>query len=285
MQGQYEIARLSSDAVARAVALSTGAGSLARRRRGHGEFSMALCRRHDGLRATIVDQPAAPARAATSSRPPGNERPRDPPRGRHVRDRLGGPHDGALAFNINHHLPPEQIRPSSPASPRPAARRSALCPGPLRPPGRAAPQRRQLPGPLLPPDIGCRHVRHREVSEWLRSSGSPSRRSGACRSSPPGPAPGGEALAGSEQVGAGVAAAWTRGGTRACARARWRVAMASSGAPIAVASQSDSATWTRARARGRRRRPATRARRGRTRRAQPRGTPRRAASGPETRWA
>src|SRR5919201_6193762 len=59
IQGQYEVARLSSDAVARAVRLPGEPQSLLDVAGGHGEFSMALCRRHDGLSATVVDLPGS----------------------------------------------------------------------------------------------------------------------------------------------------------------------------------------------------------------------------------
>jgi SAM-dependent methyltransferase len=76
----------------------------------HGEFSMALCRRHEGLKATIVDLPGSArvgqkivAEAGMSDR---------------VRHVVGdmfevdyeGHYDAALCFNIIHHLSPEQIR-------------------------------------------------------------------------------------------------------------------------------------------------------------------------------
>lgn len=108
--GQHQLARLSSAAVARAVALPDGAGSLLDVAGAHGEFSMALCRRHEGLRATVVDLPGSArvgreivAHAGMAERV------------RHVEGDmfaadLGGPHDGALAFNIVHHLSPEQAR-------------------------------------------------------------------------------------------------------------------------------------------------------------------------------
>jgi SAM-dependent methyltransferase len=104
--GQYELARLSSDALAAAVPLGPSARSLLDVAGGHGEHAMALCRRHAGLAATVVDVPSA-ARV-----------------GRHVVERagladrvrfvegdmfdadLGGPHDGALAFNVVCHLAP-----------------------------------------------------------------------------------------------------------------------------------------------------------------------------------
>ena len=108
--GQYQIARLSSDRVAKAVALDRGASSLLDVAGGHGEFSMALCRRHPDLRATIVDLPGSArigreivAEAGMSDRVGYVE-------GDMFEAELGGPHDGALCFNIIHHLSPESAR-------------------------------------------------------------------------------------------------------------------------------------------------------------------------------
>jgi hypothetical protein len=108
--GQYQLARLSSAAVARAVALAPGAASLLDVAGGHGEYSMALCRRHDGLRATIVDLPGSAhigreivAEAGLSDRVAHVD-------GDMLVADLGGPHDGALAFNIIHHLSPDTVQ-------------------------------------------------------------------------------------------------------------------------------------------------------------------------------
>lgn len=108
--GQFQLARLSSAAVAKAVALPAGARSLLDVAGGHGEFSMALCRRHAGLHATVVDLPGS-ARVGQAI----VERAGMSQRVRYVVDDmfsadLGGPHDGGLAFNIVHHLSPEQAR-------------------------------------------------------------------------------------------------------------------------------------------------------------------------------
>jgi hypothetical protein len=56
---QYQLAKLSSAAVAKAVALPAGARSLLDVAGAHGEFAMALCRRHDGLSATVLDLPGS----------------------------------------------------------------------------------------------------------------------------------------------------------------------------------------------------------------------------------
>lgn len=110
IRGQYQIARLSSAEVAKEIPLVRGAHQVLDVAGAHGEFSMALCRRHEGLRATIVDLPGSArvgeeivAEAGMSDR---------------VRHLVGdmfevdydGHYDGALAFNIVHHLSPEQAR-------------------------------------------------------------------------------------------------------------------------------------------------------------------------------
>ncbi|HET9676101.1 MAG TPA: methyltransferase [Solirubrobacterales bacterium] len=110
IRGQYQIARLSSAEVAKAIPLARGAGAVLDVAGAHGEFSMALCRRHEGLQATIVDLPGSArvgeqivAEAGMSDRV-----------NHLVGDMFevdyGGPYDGALCFNIIHHLSPEQMR-------------------------------------------------------------------------------------------------------------------------------------------------------------------------------
>ncbi|MGN6254169.1 MAG: methyltransferase domain-containing protein [Solirubrobacterales bacterium] len=110
IRGQYQVARLSSAEVAKAIPLARGAHAVLDVAGAHGEYSMALCRRHEGLRATIVDLPGS-ARV-------GEEIVAEAGMGDHVRHLVGdmfevdydGHYDGALAFNIIHHLSPEQIR-------------------------------------------------------------------------------------------------------------------------------------------------------------------------------
>jgi ubiquinone/menaquinone biosynthesis C-methylase UbiE len=110
IRGQYQIARLSSDEVAKAIALPGEPESVLDVAGGHGEFSMALCRRHPGLSARIVDLPgsaaigrAIVAEAQMSDRVTFVE-------GDMFEADLDGPHDGALCFNIVHHLTPESAK-------------------------------------------------------------------------------------------------------------------------------------------------------------------------------
>ena len=110
IRGQYQLARLSSDEVAKAISLRGEPSSVLDVAGGHGEFSMALCRRHPGLKATIVDLPGSArigreivAEAQMGDRVSYVE-------GDMFEADLGGPHDGALCFNIVHHLSPETSR-------------------------------------------------------------------------------------------------------------------------------------------------------------------------------
>jgi len=106
--GQYEIARLSAAEVARAIRLPPEPSALLDVAGGHGWFAAQLCERHAGLTATVVDLPGSArvgrqiiAAAGLSDRV------------RHVDGDmfsadLGGPYDGALAFDIIHHLSADQ---------------------------------------------------------------------------------------------------------------------------------------------------------------------------------
>jgi ubiquinone/menaquinone biosynthesis C-methylase UbiE len=107
--GQYELARLSAGEVARAVDLGERPTALLDVAGGHGWFSAELCRRHETLRATVVDLPGSArvgrriiAQAGMSDRVEHVE-------GDMFEADLGGPYDGALVFDIVHHLSAEQI--------------------------------------------------------------------------------------------------------------------------------------------------------------------------------
>ena len=108
--GQYQLARLSSDAVAKAVALPRDPESLLDVAGGHGEFSMALCRRHPALRARIVDLPGSAAIGRDIVAAAGMSERVSYVEGDMFEADLGGPHDGALCFNIVHHLSPQSAR-------------------------------------------------------------------------------------------------------------------------------------------------------------------------------
>jgi ubiquinone/menaquinone biosynthesis C-methylase UbiE len=110
IRGQYQIARLSSDEVAKAVPLQRGAHSLLDVAGAHGEFSMALCRHHPGLKATVVDLPGSARIGREIVSGAGMDDRVHHLEGDMFEADLGGPHDGALCFNIVHHQTPEQAR-------------------------------------------------------------------------------------------------------------------------------------------------------------------------------
>ena len=76
---------------------------------GHGWFSAELCKRHPSLKATVIDLPGSArvgreiiAQAGMSDRVEHRD-------GDMFEADLGGPYDGALVFDIIHHLPGEQV--------------------------------------------------------------------------------------------------------------------------------------------------------------------------------
>jgi hypothetical protein len=172
IRGQYEIARLSSAEVAKAVPLARGAHSILDVAGAHGEFSMALCRRHPNLRATVVDLPGS-ARV-------GREIVAEAGMAERIRHLEGdmfevefdAHHDGALCFNIVHHLTPER------ATALFERIRSALRVGaPLcvldlyvRPPGRQ-PDTSALLGLFFHLTSGAETYTAEQVSAWLSEAG------------------------------------------------------------------------------------------------------------------
>jgi hypothetical protein len=110
IRGQYQLARLSSAEVAKAVPLAKGAHSLLDVAGAHGEFSMALCRQHPGLKATVVDLPGSARVGREIVSGAGMDDRVHHVEGDMFEADLGGPHDGALCFNIVHHQTPDQAR-------------------------------------------------------------------------------------------------------------------------------------------------------------------------------
>ncbi|HEX4186391.1 MAG TPA: methyltransferase [Solirubrobacteraceae bacterium] len=107
--GQFELARLSAGEVAKAVRLASKPTALLDVAGGHGWFAAELCRRHPTLTATVLDLPGSARigraiieRAGMSERVRHNE-------GDMFNAELGGPYDGALVFDIIHHLSGEQV--------------------------------------------------------------------------------------------------------------------------------------------------------------------------------
>lgn len=110
IRGQYQVARLTSGEVAKAVPVGRNAHSVLDVAGAHGEYSMALCRRHPGLRATIVDLPGSARVGREIVSGSGMEDRVEHVVGDMFEADFGGPHDAAMAFNIIHHLSPERIR-------------------------------------------------------------------------------------------------------------------------------------------------------------------------------
>lgn len=107
--GQYEIARLSAAEVAKAIKLPAQPQALLDVAGAHGWFSAELCKRHEGLKATVLDLPGSArvgreiiAAAGMSDRVEHRD-------GDMFESELGGPYDGALLFDIVHHLSAEQV--------------------------------------------------------------------------------------------------------------------------------------------------------------------------------
>jgi hypothetical protein len=172
IRGQYQLARLSSAEVAKALPLQRGAHSLLDVAGAHGEFSMALCRQHPGLKATVVDLPGSARIGREIVSGAGMD-----DRVHHVEGDMfdadfGGPHDGALCFNIVHHLTPERARELF------AKVRTALRPGaPLcvlelydRPEGQT-PDSGSILGLFFHLTSGADTYTVEQVSSWLRDSG------------------------------------------------------------------------------------------------------------------
>jgi cyclopropane fatty-acyl-phospholipid synthase-like methyltransferase len=107
--GQYELARLSAAEVAKAIKLGDRPTELLDVAGAHGWFSAELCKRHETLHATVLDLPGSArvgreiiAAAGMSERVEHRD-------GDMFESDLGGPYDGALVFDIIHHLSGEQI--------------------------------------------------------------------------------------------------------------------------------------------------------------------------------
>jgi 2-polyprenyl-3-methyl-5-hydroxy-6-metoxy-1,4-benzoquinol methylase len=106
--GQLELARLSAGEVARKVPVPRGPRRLLDVGGGHGWYSAALCRRHPGLSATVLDLPGSArvgrrliAAAGMADRVGYRE-------GGVLEADLGGPYDVVLCFNLVHHFGPAE---------------------------------------------------------------------------------------------------------------------------------------------------------------------------------
>jgi SAM-dependent methyltransferase len=107
--GQYELARLSAQEVAKAIRLPAGATSLLDVAGAHGWFAAAVCARHAGLKATVLDLPGSAHVGREIIAGAGLSDTVRHVEGDMFESDLGGPHDGVLLFDIVHHLSNEQI--------------------------------------------------------------------------------------------------------------------------------------------------------------------------------
>ena len=107
IRGQFELARISSPEVAKALRLPSQPKSLLDVAGGHGWYSAELCRRHPTLRATVLDLPGSAAVGRRIIAEQGMSDRVEHAEGDLMTAPLGGPHDGALVFNIVHHLSAE----------------------------------------------------------------------------------------------------------------------------------------------------------------------------------
>jgi ubiquinone/menaquinone biosynthesis C-methylase UbiE len=108
IRGQFELARISSPEVAKALQLPQRPESLLDVAGGHGWYSAELCRRHPTLRATVLDLPGSAAVGRRIVAEQGMSDRVQHSEGDMMSADFGGPHDGALCFNIVHHLSVEQ---------------------------------------------------------------------------------------------------------------------------------------------------------------------------------
>jgi SAM-dependent methyltransferase len=106
--GQWELARLSADEVAKKLRLPEDSRALLDIGGGHGWYSAQLCRRHPGLAATVLDLPGSAAvgreiiaRAGMAHRVSHRD-------GDATTDDLGNGYDAVLCFNLLHHLRADQ---------------------------------------------------------------------------------------------------------------------------------------------------------------------------------
>ena len=133
---------------------------------------MALCRRHPGLNATVVDLPGSARIGRKIVTEAGMADRVGYVEGDMFEADLDGPHDGALLFNIIHHLSPERARELF------ARIRGVLRPGaPLcvldlydRPPGKQ-PGSASMLGLFFHLTSGADTYTAEEVSDWLEASG------------------------------------------------------------------------------------------------------------------
>ncbi len=109
IRGQYELARLSAAGVARAIPVPSGSTSLLDLGGGHGWFAASVCKRHRGLRATVMDLPGSASVGRQIAAEGDFADIVAFTDGDMFTADLGGPHDVVLCGSLLHHFDPDQI--------------------------------------------------------------------------------------------------------------------------------------------------------------------------------
>jgi SAM-dependent methyltransferase len=172
MRGLYEISRHEQDANA-AVVPVVEPRRLVDVAGGHGGFAMAMCRRHPGLRATVLDLPPAAAVGKRIVQQEGYTEQVSFREGDVFEVGLGEGLDVVSVFNLVHHLPDDRDRELCRMA------RGALRPGGClvigdseRPePGRAVDQRGALSSLLFYAWSHGRNFTRAEIAGWLEEAG------------------------------------------------------------------------------------------------------------------
>jgi hypothetical protein len=107
--GQLDLATLSASEVSAKIRLPSNARRLLDVGGGHGWYSAALCRRHPGLTATVLDLPGSTAIGREVIEASGLSEQVRHLDGDALSADLGEGYDAVLCFNLVHHLGPEQI--------------------------------------------------------------------------------------------------------------------------------------------------------------------------------
>lgn len=109
ISGQYELARLSAPELASALHVPRGARRVLDIGGGHGWFAVELCRRHPGMRATVLDLPGSAAVGREIAEQAGYSHLLDHKEADVRAADLGEGYDVALCLNLIHHLQPAEI--------------------------------------------------------------------------------------------------------------------------------------------------------------------------------
>lgn len=172
IRGLYEISRPEHDANAALVPVADPR-LLVDVAGGHGAFSMAMCRRHVRLRATVIDLPPAAAVGRKIVEEEGYAERVSFREGDVFEVGLGEPADVISAFNLIHHLPPERDRELCRMA------RATLRPGgclvigdSVRPePGEQASEHGAISSMLFYASSHSRNFRPSEIRAWMQEAG------------------------------------------------------------------------------------------------------------------